>query len=202
MNLYYIKSEDSFLITKLLKEVEKSKMNEFCMMCEYPDYLLFKGRNEKKYKESDYENLGIPIANEAWTSGGIGVFSPGSIVIGAISDDKQTVVDLQTKIYTILCNFLAPLKKFTQITKNDIEIDQRKISGCFINETPQNQFVMGMYINNIAPNDLIAKVTTTLKRSGAGLLEFNLDKKIIIKEIEKLFENTIQNFDFEKIKRP
>ena len=32
--------------------------------------------------------------------------------------------------------------------------------------------------------------------------EFNLDKKIIIKEIEKLFENTIQNFDFEKIKRP
>ena len=202
MDLYHIKSEDYFLITQLLKEVEKSKMNEFCMMCEYPNYLLFKGQNENKYKESSYKNLDIPIADEAWTSGGIGVFSPGSIVIGAISDSKETIVNLQTKIYDVLCKFLAPLEKFTIITRNDIEIDHRKISGCFIDETPQHQFVMGLYINDIAPNDLIAKVTTKLKRSGAGLSEFNLDKKIIIEEIENIFDNIIQNFDLEKIKRP
>ena len=46
MNLYYITPEDSFLIMELLKEAQNSQMNEFCIMFEFEDYLLFKGRTK------------------------------------------------------------------------------------------------------------------------------------------------------------
>lgn len=202
MELYYIKPKNEFLIMELLKEAQNSQMNEFCIMWEYQDYLLFKGETKRKYEGSDYSLLDIPTADAFWTSGGISVFSPGSIVIAAFSDSEQTLIDLRTKIYGILCTFLQPLNKFTQITKNDVEVDHRKISGCFINKTPQNQFALGLYVNNVAPNSLIDKVTTNPTRFGAGLLEFNIDKNDIINRIQQLFEKTNTEFNIEKIKRP
>ena len=63
MELYYIKPKDEFLIMELLKEAQNSQMNEFCIMFEYEDYLLFKGRTKRKYEGSDYSLLDIPTAD-------------------------------------------------------------------------------------------------------------------------------------------
>jgi hypothetical protein len=56
---------------------------------------------------------------------------------------------------------------------------------------------MGLYINNKAPNNLIREVTNSYKRTGVGLEELNISSAEVIKKIEELFEDKI-----DEIKRP
>ena len=88
-------------------------------------------------------------------------------------------------IITIKLNFIIIL------------INHQKLSDVFINETAQKQYVMGLYINNKAPNNLIKEVTNNYQRMGVGLEELNISSTEVIKKIEELFEDKI-----DEIKRP
>lgn len=197
MKYYHAKPKEFNIITELLQKVQTTVFDDLCVLIEYPDYLLFQGRTEKKYNESNYQNLNIPISKNLWTSGGIGIFSPGAIVIGAVSSDKNVVTSLRDSIYGLIKPFCIERKLEYDINNNDILINHQKLSGVFINETAQKQYVMGLYINNKAPNNLIKEVTNNYQRMGVGLEELNISSTEVIKKIEELFEDKI-----DEIKRP
>jgi hypothetical protein len=62
MKYYHAKPEESNIITELLQKVQTTVFDDLCVLIEYPDYLLFQGRTEKKYNESNYQNLNIPVS--------------------------------------------------------------------------------------------------------------------------------------------
>lgn len=197
MKYYHAKPEEFNIITELLQKVQTTVFDDLCVLIEYPDYLLFQGGTEKKYNESNYQNLNIPVSKNLWTSGGIGIFSPGAIVIGAVSSDKNVVASLRDSIYGLIKPLCIERKLEYDINNNDILINHQKLSGVFIDETAQKQYVMGLYINNKAPNNLIKEVTNNYQRIGVGLEELNISSTEVIKKIEELFEDKI-----DEIKRP
>lgn len=197
MKYYHAKPEEFNIITELLQKVQTTVFDDLCVLIEYPDYLLFQGGTEKKYNESNYQNLNIPVSKNLWTSGGIGIFSPGAIVIGAVSSDKNVVASLRDSIYGLIKPLCIERKLEYDINNNDILIKHQKLSGVFIDETAQKQYVMGLYINNKAPNNLIKEVTNNYQRMGVGLEELNISSTEVIKKIEELFEDKI-----DEIKRP
>lgn len=197
MKYYHAKPEEFNIITELLQKVQTTVFDDLCVLIEYPDYLLFQGGTEKKYNESNYQNLNIPVSKNLWTGGGIGIFSPGAIVIGAVSSDKNVVTSLRDSIYGLIKPLCIERKLEYDINNNDILINHQKLSGVFIDETAQKQYVMGLYINNKAPNNLIKEVTNNYQRMGVGLEELNISSAEVIKKIEELFEDKI-----DEIKRP
>lgn len=139
-----------------------------------------------KYSSANYGEADTHVINVSWLKGGIGVISPGAILIAAFATNLEFLERVQKIITDTIFETLSPLGIGLHPThiNNDIIVDGRKLAGTTIAKHANGNYQFIMFINNESPDDLINK-TSVKKRVGAGLLEFGINNESLLDKIEK-----------------
>lgn len=174
------------VIESLFPFALQNKTSEFVVGVPVFNALLVKGANEEKYNHSNYKRLNTPIVDITWTPGGIGLFYPGSYLIGGIVDSEEEAKNIIKKIFTVISSFFKD--NITRVNRrNDFLVNNKKLSGSFCAKTLNNQYAFGLYINNIAKTRIIRQTSNNKKDAVVGLTEYSINIDDVVDKIHKQF---------------